>query len=80
MGVIPTSFSPVTSTNVETSPKKFMTFSSNPFATFLNLNQEHPSKNCFFWLNPYEIEVMKTYLRETLQLPNVNDHMTTSTI
>ena len=27
----PTSFSPVTSTNVEISPKKFLTFSFNPF-------------------------------------------------
>ena len=29
----PTSFSPVTSTNVELSPQKFLTFSFNTFAT-----------------------------------------------
>ena len=29
----PTSFSPVTSTNVEISPKNFLIFSFNPFAT-----------------------------------------------
>ena len=31
--VPPTSFSPVTSTNVRISPKNFLTFSFNPFAT-----------------------------------------------
>ena len=31
----PTSFSPVTSTNVGTSPKNFMTFSFNLFATLV---------------------------------------------
>ena len=31
----PTSFSPVTSTNVETSPKNFLTFSFHPFSTLL---------------------------------------------
>ena len=30
--VTPTSFSPVTSTNVGISPQNFLTFSSNPFA------------------------------------------------
>ena len=56
----PTSFSPVVSTNVETSPRNFLTFSFNPFATLAynfkaspstsaspilwNLNQEHLSK------------------------------------
>ena len=52
----PTSFSPVTSTNVELSPQNFLTFSFNTFATvvqnlklvpsaspkLLNLNQDHP--------------------------------------
>ena len=31
----PTSFSPVTSTNVGTSPQNFLTFSFNPFATLV---------------------------------------------
>ena len=31
----PTSFSPVTSTNVEISPKNILTFSFNPFATLV---------------------------------------------
>ena len=58
----PTSFSPVTSTNVGFGPKKFLTFSFNPFATvlqnfkfvpsdspkLLNLNQDHPSKKAIF--------------------------------
>ena len=73
--------------------KGFLTFNFNPFATLLqnfkaipsvsskllNLNQKHPQKNCFFWLNPYKIEVMITCLIETLMLPNYG-HMTTSTI
>ena len=58
----PTSFSPVTSTNVEFGPQNFLTFSFNPFATLvqnfkfvpsanpklLNLNQDHPSKKVIF--------------------------------
>ena len=58
----PTSFSPVTSTNLEISPQNFLTFSFNPFATLvqnfkfvpsvspklLNLNQDHPSKKSHF--------------------------------
>ena len=54
----PTSFSPVTSTNVGTNPQNVLTFSFNPFATMvenvkfipsvspklLNPNQDHPSK------------------------------------
>ena len=58
----PTSFSPVTSTNVGFGPQNFRTFSFNPFATllqnlklapsaspkFLNLNQDHPSKKVIF--------------------------------
>ena len=54
----PTSFSPVTSTNVQLGPLNFLTFIFNPFATLvqnfkfvpsaslklLNLNQDHPSK------------------------------------
>ena len=58
----PTSFSPVTSTNVGFGPQNFFTFSFNPFSTlvqnfkfapsaspkFLNLNQDHPSKKAIF--------------------------------
>ena len=58
----PHHFSPVTFANVRTSPQSFLTFGFIPFATLvlnfktiaraspklLNLNQEHPSKNCFF--------------------------------
>ena len=58
----PTSFSPVTSTNVRFGPQNFLNFSFNPFATLvhnftfvpsaspklLNLNQEHPSKKAIF--------------------------------
>ena len=89
----PTSFCPVTSTNAETNPQNFLTFSFNAFVTLvqnfkfvtsaspklLKLNQDHPSKKRFFWSNPYEIEVMITFLKEMLQLPNFG-HMTTSII
>ena len=58
----PTSFFPVTSTNVEIDPYNFLTFSFNPFATLvqkfkfvssaspklLNLNQDHSSKKAIF--------------------------------
>ena len=58
----PTSFSPVTSTNVGFDPKIFLTFSFNPFPTLvqnfkfvsspspklLDLNQDHPSKKAIF--------------------------------
>ena len=61
---LPTSFSPVTSTKVGISPKNFLTFSSNPYATLvqnfkfapstspklLNLNQDYPSKKVTFLL------------------------------
>ena len=57
-----TSFSPVTSTNVEFGPQNFLTFSFNTFSTLvqnfkfvpraspklLNLNQDHPSKKAIF--------------------------------
>ena len=89
----PTSFSPVTSTNVGFGSQNFLTFSFNPFATLvqnfklvpsaspnlLNLDQDHPSKKWFFWSNPYNIEVVITSLIEMLQLPNFG-HMNTSTI
>ena len=59
---LPTSFSPVTSTNVGIGPINFLTFSFNPFAILvqnfkfvpsaspklLNLNQDHPSKKVIF--------------------------------
>ena len=58
----PTSFFPVTSTNVRIGPQNFLTFSFNPFATLvqnfkfvpsaspklLNLNQDHPSGKAIF--------------------------------
>ena len=89
----PTSFSPVTPTNVGFGPKNFLTFSFNPFATLvqnfkfvpsaspklLNLNQDHPSKKRFFWSNPYKIEVMITTLIQMLELPNFG-YMTTPII
>ena len=60
--VPPTSFSPVTSTNVGVRPQNFITFSFNPFATLMynfkflpsaspklsNLNLDHPSKIVVF--------------------------------
>ena len=62
--VPPTSFPPITSTNVGIRPQSFLTFSFNPFATLvqnfkfvpsaspklLNLNQDHPSKKAVFWV------------------------------
>ena len=89
----PTSFSPVTSTNVGTRPQNFLTFSFDPFdklvsnfkfvpsasPKLLNLNQDQPSKKCFFWSNPYKIEVMITSLTQMLESPNFG-HMTTSII
>ena len=74
--VFSTSFSPVTSTNVAISPKNFVTFSFDPFATLvksckaitsvspklLTLKQHPP----FFWSNLYKIEVMITSLIEML--------------
>ena len=61
----PTSFFPVTSTNIGIGPYNFLTFSFNPFATLmqnfkfvpiaspklLNLNQDHPSKKTIFLVN-----------------------------
>ena len=58
----PTSFSPVTSTNVRFGPQNFLNFVFNPFTTLvqnfkfvpiaspklLNLNQDHPSKKAIF--------------------------------
>ena len=58
----PTSFSPVTSTNVGFGPQNFLALSFNPFTTLvqnikfvpraspnlLNLNQDHPLKKAIF--------------------------------
>ena len=58
---------PQTSTNVGISPQNFLTFSFNPFdrlvqnfkfvpcasPKLLNLNQDHPSKEGFFWSKPW---------------------------
>ena len=88
-----TSFSLVTSTNVGIIPKNFLTFPFNPFATLVSnfkfvpraspkllcLNQDHPSKKCFFRSNSYKIQVMITSLIEMLELPNFG-HMKTSII
>ena len=63
------------------STQNFHTFSSNSFATLvpnfkvipisscksLNLNQDYPSKNCFFQLNSYKIEFMIFSLIEMLE-------------
>ena len=63
----PTSFSPVTSTNVRFGPQKFLTFSFNPFTTLvqnfkfvpsaspklLNLNQDHLSKKVVFLVKSF---------------------------
>ena len=89
----PTSFSPVTSTNVGVNLQDFLTFSFNPFATLvsnfkaipsaspklLNLNQDHLLKKWFLWSIPYKIEVLTTFLIKMLELPNFG-HMITSTI
>ena len=57
------------------------TFNSMPSASskLLNLNQEHASKNCFFWSNPYQIDIIITSVIEMLQLSTFA-HMITSTI
>ena len=76
--------SPVTSTNVGVSPQNLLNFSFNSFATLvetfkaissaspklLNFNQVYPSKNWFFWSNPYKNEVMMIFLIEMLELPS----------
>ena len=89
----PTTFSPVTSTNVGISPQNFLNSNFNLFVTLvynfkaipsaspksLNLKQDHPSKKWFFWSSPYKIEVVITSLIQMLELSNFG-HMTTSTI
>ena len=89
----PTIFSPATFTNVEISPKNFLIFSFNFFATrvknfkfvpsaspkLLNLDEDRSSKRWFSWSNPYKIELMIISLTEMLELA-IFDHMTTHTI
>ena len=45
----PTSFSPVTSTNVGISPQIFLNFSFNPFATLVQNFKAIPSANLILW-------------------------------
>ena len=45
----------------------------------MNLNEDHPLKKWFFWLNPYKIEFTITSLIEMHKLPNFG-HMTTFTM
>ena len=91
--VNPTSFSPVTSINVGISPKNLLNFSFKPFPTLVWNFKGIPSavpnywtwtkttlqKKRFLWSNSYKIQVIITFLIETLELPNFS-HMTTSTI
>ena len=87
------SFSLITSADIGISSQKFLTFNFNLSATLvLNFKaiqvpvlnywiwtKNTPQKNCFFWSNPFKIEVMITSLIEMPYLPNF-DQMTTSTI
>ena len=88
----PTSFSPLTSASIGISSQNILTFSLNPYLTLvqnlkaiifnsklLNLNQEHPSKNWFFWSSPYKIEVMITSVIKMFKLPNFS-HVTASAV
>ena len=45
----------------------------------MNLNEDHPFKKWFFWLNPYKIEFTITSLIKMHKLPNFG-HMTTFTM
>ena len=70
---------PISFTNVGLSLRNFLTFSFSPFTLvsnfkvilsaslkLLNLNQDHRSKNWFFWSNRYKIELILTSLVEML--------------
>ena len=88
-----TSVSPVTSTNLGSSPKSFWLlvltllphwckvsrFYLVPVPNYWTWTKTTPQKICFFWSNPYEIEVTIMSLLEMLELPNFG-HMNTSTI
>ena len=90
---IPTSFSPVTSTNVGVTPQNFWLLLLNFLPHWCKISRPHlvlvlnywtwakniPQKKQFFWSNHYKIEVMITCLIECLELTNFS-HMTTSTI
>ena len=89
----PTSFSPVTSTNVGLAPKTFwllvLTLLEHwckisslylaPVSNYRTWTKTTPQKKHFFWSNPYKIEVMITFLIEMLQLPYFG-HMTASIV
>ena len=73
-------FPQVTSTDVGVSPKNFLTFSFNHFATrrisrsylvpvpnYWTWIKTTPQKKWFFWSNPYKIDVMITSLIEILE-------------
>ena len=89
----PTSFSPVTSTNVGFGRKTFWILvlillpnyckiSSSylvPVPNYWTWTKTTSQKKRFFWSNPYKIEVIITFLIEMLQLLNFG-HMTTSII
>ena len=88
----PTSFSPVTSSNVgishQSSLTLFLTLLPHrckiskpylvPVSNYWTWTKTTPQKKWFFWSNPCKIEVMITSLIELLELSNF-DHMTTST-
>ena len=91
-----TSFSPVTSTNVEISPQNFLTFNFNPFVTLVLISMPYlvpvpnywtwtktkPQKSVFFWSYPYKIEVMIIMITSLIEILELPKfgHMTTSTI
>ena len=78
----PTSFFPVTSTNVGISPQNFLTFNFNHLSHWCKISRPYlvpvpnhwswtkttPQKKWYFWSNPYKIEVMITSLIEMLEL------------
>ena len=91
--VPPTSFSPVTSTNVGFSPQNLLAFSFNPFATLVKISSSHlvsapnywtwtkitPQKSSFSGQILVKLKAMIIFLLEMLRLPDFG-HMTTSII
>ena len=89
----PTSFSPVTSTNIGIKPRNFLIFSLTHFphrcrilSLYLVLFPNYwtwakinPQQKWFFWSNLQKFEVVITSLIEILELPNF-DQVTRSTI
>ena len=89
----PTSFSPVTSTNVGISPKTFWILVLTIFPHWCKISSLYlvPVPNYWTWTkttpqtkpfsrsNPYKIQVVITSLREMLQLPHFG-HLNTSTV